>query len=173
MLSSLPQAKPHLQTGSHNTALLHRLTGGHVLAIAPDTLGGLLLVKGFYVDFAGPGAAVGGGFDRACTAVYAIGTVRFQTLLTSSALEAAIQARVAYAEQLAAIVSIPQAVQRARLMATYLAEWLPGNLSLTISSELMAGLAGVLPGTVHRAWQTHKELSAEKPLADLRHEVLI
>jgi hypothetical protein len=67
-----PPLQLAVQPSAQHTALLHRLTRGHVLAIDPDSLGGLLLVKAFYVDFAGPGAAVGGEFDQDCTAVYAI-----------------------------------------------------------------------------------------------------
>lgn len=149
-----PPLQLAVQPSAHNTALLHRLTRGHVLTIAPDSLGGLLLVKSFYVDFAGPGAAVGGGFDQACTAVYAIGQVHLQTVLTPAERQSAIDIRIAYSEQLSAIVDRSQPHQRAHLITRWLAEWLPGNLSLMVSAELAAGLAGVLPNTVRMAWQT-------------------
>ncbi|MBF2028166.1 MAG: hypothetical protein IGS48_15605 [Oscillatoriales cyanobacterium C42_A2020_001] len=148
---------------AQNTAILHRLQRGQLLAIAPDSPGGLLIVKSFYVDFAGPGAAVGGEFDRHCTAVYIVGTVRLQTIAHQSDREDAIQTRLAYVEQLSHIVDNPNAQQRGRAIVHQLAEWLPGNLSLTIPAELTAGLAGVLPTTVQMAWQSHKELAGDIP----------
>ncbi|MDX2231690.1 MAG: hypothetical protein NW220_18795 [Leptolyngbyaceae cyanobacterium bins.349] len=154
MLSSIAQSAG--QFAAHNAGLLHRITSGHVLTIAPDSIGGLLLIKPFYVDFAGPGAAVGGEFDRDCTAVYQVGLVRLQTLLTQRDRQEAIQTRIAYAEQLAAILDIPHALQRSRLIVEQLTDWLPGNLSLTIPAELAAGLAGVLPKTIELAWQSPK-----------------
>lgn len=164
--TTLAQSAPKLN--SHNTALLRRLTSGHVSAIAPDAVGGLLLVKPFYVDFAGPGAAVGGEFDRDCIAVYQVGTVRFQTLLTQHEREEAIQTRITYAEQLSVILDIPYAQQRGRSIVEQLTNWLPGNLSLTIPAELTAGLAGVLPKTIQAAWQVPKAIAADLPLVSFR-----
>ena len=161
MLSSSLHANSAPHIDSHQAALLHRITSGHVLTIAPDSVGGLLLVKPFYIDFAGPGAAVGGAFDRHCTAVYILGSVQFQTLLTQRDREEAIQTRIAYAEQLSVILDTPHATHRARLILDQLTNWLPGNLALTIPAELTAGLAGVLPKTIQSAWDAPKAIASE------------
>lgn len=157
-----PQPEP--QKKFHPSALLHRLTSGHILMITPDSQGGLLLVKPFYVDFAGPGAAIGGEFDRSSTAVYPIGNIHFQTSLNQRDREDAIQTRITYVEQLSTILDNAHPLHRARLITRYLTDCLPGNLSLTIPAELIAGLAGVLPDTVRFAWQSHKELAEDRLL---------
>lgn len=160
-LSSL-HSKPEPQKDFHHSALIHRLTSGHILTITPDSQGGLLLVKPFYTDFAGPGAAIGGEFDRSCTAVYPVGNLRFQTLLNQRDRQDALHTRITYVEQLSVILDNPYPLQRAQLMTRYLADCLPGNLSLTVSAELIAGLAGVLPDTVRFVWHTYKEVSDER-----------
>lgn len=154
------------QLDSQQTILLHRLTSGHVLAIAPDTIGGLLLVKPFYVDFAGPGAAVGGEFDRHCTAVYAVGHVRLQTLLTQPEREDALNTRITYVEQLSVLLDVPSAPQRGKLILEQLATWLPGNLAVTIPAELTAGLAGVLPRTIQQVWQTPNAFAPDRTVPE-------
>lgn len=146
---------------SQQKILLHRITSGKVWAIAPDVKGGLLLVKPFYVDFAGAGAAVGGEFDDDCVAVFIVGDVQLQPVVTQRDREATIHTRKTYAKQLSAILDVPQAAQRGRFMLAQLATWLPGNLSLTISAELVAGLAGVLPRTIQVAWQTPKVMAED------------
>jgi len=158
MLSSISHSTLNDEFTSHNAALLRRLTNGHVLAIAPDSVGGLLLVKPHFVDFAGPGAAVGGEFDRNCIAIYQLGSVRFQALLGQRDREEAIQTRLTYAEQLSVILDVPHPLQRGCLIIEQLSSWLPGNLSLTIPETLIAGLAGVLPRTVQMAWQAPKAI---------------
>ncbi|EKQ69477.1 hypothetical protein OsccyDRAFT_2105 [Leptolyngbyaceae cyanobacterium JSC-12] len=158
-LSSALLSNGSPKLNAQTRTILHQLQSGQLLTIAPDSPGSLLIVKSFYVDFAGPGAAVGGEFDRRCTAVYVVGTVRLQTIANQSDREDAIQTRLTYAEQLAHIVDYPNPQQRGRAIVQQLAEWLPGNLSLTIPAELTAGLAGVLPTTVQMAWQSHKEIA--------------
>lgn len=161
--SSSPQAV--CPQSSQQAIVLHRITSGTVWAIAPETKGGLLLVKPFYVDFAGPGAAVGGKFDQDCVAVYAVGQVRLQPILTQGDRAAAIHTRRTYAAQLAAILDMPQATQRGHCILSQLATWLPGNLALTIPAELTASLAGVLPRTIQQAWQSPKAFAADLPLS--------
>jgi len=163
MLLSTLATTATAQSNSHQTVLLHRVTSGHVLALSPDAIGGLILVKPHYVDFAGPGAAVGGEFDRECIAIYAIGQVRLQTLLTQRDREEAIHIRITYVEQLSAILDIPQASQRSQLILAQLTTWLPGNLAVTIPAELAAGLAGVLPRTIELAWHAPKVLADDVP----------
>jgi hypothetical protein len=163
MLSSISPTNAAGQFSTRNTTLLRRLTSGQILTIAPDSMGGLLLIKPFYVDFAGPGAAVGGEFDRNCTAVYQIGTVRFQPLPTQRDRDDAIKTRITYAEQLSAILDVPHPLQRGRLIVEQLANWLPGNLSLTIPTEYIAALV-VLPQTIQFAWQAPKAIAADLPV---------
>jgi len=166
LLSQIAPTPTKSAVDPHTAVLLRRITSGHLLAIAPDVKGGLLLIKPFFVDFVGPGGAVGGEFDRSCIAVYPVGTVRCQPLLTKYDRQEAIQTRITCAEQLAAICDRPHARDRADQIIQQLADWLPGNLSLLIPAELTAGLVGVLPDTIRLAWQTpNQERQMPKALA--------
>lgn len=160
LLSTNPIAS---QSNSQNAAILRHLQSGQLLRIAPDSTGSLLIVKSFYVDFAGAGAAIGGEFDRRCTAVCVIGNVRLQNLATQADRDEAILTRIAYAERLTEILDIPVPLRRGRLIVDQLSQWLPGNLALTVPAELAAGLAGILPMTVRLAWRSHKELADDLP----------
>ncbi len=143
-------------TNPHPAVWLHRITSGQLFEITPDSQGALLLVKGFYVDFAGPGAAVGGEFDHTCTAVYVLGSVQLRPLQPQHDRGDAIQIRLTYAEQLAAIAALPNAKHRAQQIVHQLTDWLPGNLSFLVSEDLAAGLVGVLPTTIRWAWQANQ-----------------
>jgi hypothetical protein len=157
-LSTLSAHLP-CSNASQQKVLLHRITSGKVWSVAPDVKGGLLLVKPFYVDFAGAGAAVGGEFDADCVAVFMVGEVRLQPVLSQRDRKAMIHTRKTYTNQLCMILDVPHPAQRGHLVLAQLATWLPGNLSLTIPAELIAGLAGVLPRTIQRVWQAPKVLA--------------
>lgn len=141
----------------HPTMLLRQITSGQLWEIAPDAVGGLLLIRPFYVDFAGPGAAVGGTIDEGCTQVIPLGRVQLRSLSSLRDREDAIDIRATYADQLVDIAQIPTAIERATALIHLLHQWLPGNLALLVSAPHAAGLAGVLPDTINRVWHVPHE----------------
>jgi hypothetical protein len=109
--SSHPAATPRKKIAP-NDAILCRLQRGQLLSLDAASWGGLIILKTFYVDFAGPGAAVGGEFDRHCTAVYAIGQVQLQIPSNRADQEQVLLHRIAQASSLAKIANIPGTLQR-------------------------------------------------------------
>jgi hypothetical protein len=141
--------------------LLALLQSGKRLRITPDCTGGLLIVKRFYVDFAGPGAAIGGPFDQDCLAVYAIGTVRIQTPKTTAEREESLYTRIAYAERLSSILTIEAPLGRARLILMQLEQWLSPGLLAQVPPTLIAQLVCIPPITMQLVQQSTPKLLSE------------
>ena len=59
----------------NSKTVLNYLQDGHLMAIAPESKGGLILCKRYHAELVGPGAAVGGILDVDCTQVITIGTI--------------------------------------------------------------------------------------------------
>jgi hypothetical protein len=146
-----------------NAELLSQLQNGQLLTIDPACMGGLLIVKSFYVDFAGPGAAVGGTVDRQCTAVYVIGTVRFKQCKTSMEREESLYTRMAYAERLSTILNIAMPLRRGCLIVEQLRQWVMPDAVDRIPSALISKLVSVDTTIVNLALQSRKELADDMP----------
>ena len=56
--------------------ILKQIVSGSLSVVSSRRRNGVLLVKPFYAEFAGPGAAVGGDFDRDCLAAIPIGNLQ-------------------------------------------------------------------------------------------------
>ena len=146
-----------------NETILRRIQSGSLISLVTDSLGGLIIIKPFYADFAGPGAAIGGEFDRRCTAIYTVGNVQLQTPVTHAEREMTILTRVAYAEALTTLLNIQVPIRRSSLMIEHLCQWMPRDIAETIPAELIGKLISVPPATVKLAWQSHKRLSDDMP----------
>lgn len=51
----------------NSKTVLNYLRNGHMMAIAPESKGGLILCKRYHAELVGPGAAVGGLLDIDCS----------------------------------------------------------------------------------------------------------
>ncbi len=145
-----------------NAAILDRLKSGQLLTLDPGCQGGLIILKSFYADFAGAGAAIGGAFDLACTAVYVVGSVQLQPAPREQR-EEALNTRIACAEMLAEIASIPVPLRRSYRIVEQLSQWLSREVAATIPAELIAKMVGVLPISVELAQQSRQELADDTP----------
>jgi hypothetical protein len=156
-------AAPSSATVDSNIALLHRLRSGQLYSLPADCQGGLIILKSFYADFAGAGAAIGGEFDRHCTAVYAVGTVRLERRTSRVEREDTLKTRITYAENLAAMTHVAVPLRRGSLIVNSLSQWLSAELAMTIPYELIGKLVGISPITVKLAWQVRRQSTDEMP----------
>jgi hypothetical protein len=162
ILSAVPLHYPSTSaTPSPQAAsLLAQLQSGQIFQLAPDCQGGLIIEKQFYSDFAGPGAAIGGQFDAACVALYAVGTIQVRSLESRQKRLQAIQIRAAYAERLGKIASLQVPLRRGSLIIEQLCKWLPHQPHQTmeaIADEQIAQLVGILPTTVRLSKRSQKQ----------------
>jgi hypothetical protein len=164
MLSVNPTPTPiscHLSPFTAASVPLSLLRSGQLLAITPDSLGGLLLDKGFYVDLVMPGAAVGGLFDLDCKAIHVIGTVRFYAPETRDDRSVAYQHRMACKTVLKRIVLTPAPLRRVHQILQILARQFGTDELKQIPLEWIAKLVGVMPKTVQVLWQRFQSATSQ------------
>ncbi|MDC0835546.1 hypothetical protein AY599_12160 [Leptolyngbya valderiana BDU 20041] len=134
---------------------LSLLRSGQILALTPDSKGGLILQKGFYSDWIPPGALVGGYYDIDCTRVYVAGKIRFYAPETHQSRTKALQTRMGQISQLQTIISDPSSFRRAYKILRHLSKWLSYRDMRQIPHELIAQLVGVNPSTVKLFWNRY------------------
>lgn len=150
--SSSNSALPSHTTSVSAATPISLFQSGQLLALKPDCHGGLILHKGFYADFVGPGAAVGGSFDIKCTSVYVAGVVEFNVPETFAERQEAFKNRLNYIKLLEQIALEPSSPRRAQLILQQLCEWLGETEAHKIPRELVAKLAGLHP--VQKQWRS-------------------
>jgi hypothetical protein len=141
---------------------LSLLRSGQLLVITPDSQGGLLLDKGFYVDLVMPGAAVGGLFDLDCQAIHVIGTVQFYAPATRDDRAMAYQQRMIGKNALKRIILELAPLRRTHQIIQLLARKFGTDEIKKILPEWIARLVGVTPETVHVFWQRQQLEIAKK-----------
>ncbi len=139
------------------------LQSGQFLMVSPKSRGGLMIQKPHYIDFAGPGAAVGSSFDTSCVAIYPMGDVRFCIPEDAQERQQAFYKRIAYSQRLMDIAKEPSSLRRAHRIVQQLRAWIGPVATPRIPLELIAGMAGVLPRTVAIAQQRRLPEPAYSP----------
>lgn len=137
------------------------------LAISPQCHGGIIIKKGHYSDFIGPGAAVVNRHDLQGNKVVPVGRIKFVPLKTPEARQGALSQRVAYLRTLEEIARSPVAIRRSCQIVEYLCDWLGESDAQAITDELVASLVGVVPLAIQLAWRTRK---ASEPTSELNPE---
>lgn len=151
-LSSLQMKPAEQENEGVSSVPVSLFQSGQFLSITEDSPGGLILLKDFYADFAGSGAAVGGTFDIQCQFVYVAGVVRFNVPETYEDRQTAFKNRINYIKKLEQIALEPSSPHRSRLMKLQLAEWVGLEEAKKIPTELIAKLAGLHP--VQKRWRS-------------------
>ncbi|MBP0001155.1 MAG: hypothetical protein J7641_19550 [Cyanobacteria bacterium SID2] len=128
------------------------LRSGQILALTPDSKGGLILQKSFYADWIPPGALVGGCYDIDCGRVYVAGKIRFYAPESKADRSKSLQLRMSQISQLQDIISDPSSFRRAYKILRHLSQWLSYGEMRKIPHESIAQLVGVNPSTVHLFW---------------------
>ncbi len=126
------------------------------LAISPHCRGGIIIKKGHYSDFIGPGAAVVNRHDLQGNKVVPVGRIKFVPLKTPEERQTALSQRVAYLRTLEEIARSPVALRRSCQIVDYLCNWLGESDAQSIADELVASLVGVIPLAIQLAWRTHE-----------------
>lgn len=152
----------HLSPFTAASVPLSLLRSGQLLAITPDSPGGLLLDKGFYVDLVLPGAAVGGWFDLDCKAIHVIGTVQFYAPATRDDRAVAYQQRMTCKNVLKRILMEPAPLRRVHQILQLLTRQFGSDELKQIPLEWIAKLVGVMPKTVQVFWQRF-QVATSKP----------
>lgn len=128
------------------------LTTGQLLVISSQSHGGLFIRKPFYMDFAGPGSAIGCSFDISATAVYGIGSIHVTFPQGQRDRQQAYRDRTTYSDRIAQITRQADPDQRATLLVHSLCQWVGSEQARQLPCEWLAQVVGVHPQRIQLAW---------------------
>lgn len=111
---------------------------------------GLILCKPYHVDFAGPGAIIGGMFDRNVQEIIPVGYLSLLRPEQSQERQKAYLIRRQWVKLLKQITDKPLPEQRAQVILNQFENWFDLETAAQLSDETFASLIGVLPQTVRR-----------------------
>ncbi|PAX59589.1 hypothetical protein [Brunnivagina elsteri] len=126
---------------------LTMLHSGKVLVVNSRRRNGLILFKRYHAEFAGPGAAVGGDYDRDCLGVLPIGNLSLLTPETHEERQKAYLIRRQWIRLIKQITENSVAAQRVQKILEQFEQYFPSEMVSRLPDEAFAFLVGVLPQT--------------------------
>lgn len=130
--------------------ILTQLQSGQLLMVNSRKRNGLILYKPFHAEFAGPGAAIGGGFDCNCERVVCVGELSVLEPASSDDRQKAYLIRRQWIRLIQQITDTPDAQQRVRMLLQQFENYFSAETVKQVPDEAFAQLVGVLPYTVYR-----------------------
>jgi hypothetical protein len=126
---------------------LTMLNSGRVFVVNSRRRNGLILFKRYHAEFAGPGAAVGGDYDRDCLGVLPIGNLSLLTPETHEERQKAYLIRRQWIRLIKQITENSVAAQRVQKILEQFEQYFPSEMVSRLPDEAFAFLVGVLPQT--------------------------
>lgn len=142
-------------TGAEILAQLH---SGKLLVVNRLRKNGLILYKGYHAEFAGPGAAVGGLFDKTCQRVLPVGKFSLIEAESHEERQKAYLIRRQWIRLTKQLTEDPEALQRAHKILTQFEAFFDAQTVAQMPDEAFALLVGVLPQTIGIARRAEGEV---------------
>ncbi|MEO1070065.1 MAG: hypothetical protein AAFW95_13255 [Cyanobacteria bacterium J06638_6] len=136
---------------SDDDDILAKIRSGNLWVVNSRRRNGLIIHKEFYTEFAGPGAAVGGGLDDDCRAVIPLGSLSLISSETAEAQQKALKIRLQWVRLTQNFTDKPVPIDRAQLILEQFKSYFDQSIVEQVPDEAFALLVGVLPYTVQRA----------------------
>lgn len=133
---------------SDGSDILKMLLSGKVFTVNSRKRNGLILFKRYYAEFAGPGAAVGGDYDRDCQGALPIGNLSLLTPESYEDRQKAYKIRRQWIRLIKQITENPVPGQRVQKILDQFEQYFPPEMVAHLPDEAFALLVGVLPQTV-------------------------
>lgn len=144
-----------LQRLSQRTDELQRADGlqqtGHttqLYAVSERKRSGLILCKGYYAEFTGPGAVLDVPFEAPCIQVVGIGAPELVALTTAEDRQRAYSRRIQWLRWLERITDDPVPSNRAEKLLLSLEAFFDTSTLADLPDQPLALLAGVFPHTM-------------------------
>lgn len=128
--------------------ILHRLTSEELLIVNSRRRNGLIICKRYYAEFAGPGAAVGGGFDMDCEQIIPVGELSLISPTNPEERQKAYLIRRQWIRLTHQLTDNAIPLQRAQMILNQFENYFGNEIIQQIPDEAFALLVGVLPHTV-------------------------
>lgn len=128
--------------------ILDRLAQAELLIVNSRRRNGLIICKQFYAEFAGPGAAVGGFFDRDCQEIIPVGELSLVYPENQEERQKAYLIRRQWIRLTHQLTDNPVPLQRAQMIMNQFENYFGADTVQKIPDEAFSLLVGVLPQTI-------------------------
>lgn len=131
--------------------ILSQLHQKESLIVNPRKRNGVILIKTYHAEFAGPGSVIGGEFDTDVVRVLAVGNL---SLLQPQSTEEKIKAYLIRRQWILLTKQIadnPTPQQRAQIILNQFENWFDSAIASQVCDEAFSLLVGVLPKTIAAA----------------------
>ncbi|MEG4233800.1 hypothetical protein QUA40_17055 [Microcoleus sp. Pol11C3] len=137
----------------HSSEILAEINSGKLLMVDSRRRNGLILIKRFHAEFAGPGAAVGGAFDVDSQQAIPVGDFCLVCPHSAEEIQKAFGIRRQWVRLMEQLTAKPAALERAQMVLTQFEQYLDPETVAQIPDEALALLVGVFPQTIRAARQ--------------------
>jgi hypothetical protein len=138
----------HINESQNASEILQLLHSGQVLMVNSRRRNGLIVIKHFHAEFAGPGAAVGGFYDRDCQAAIPVGNLSLVTPESHEDCQKAYLIRRQWIRLMKQITEKPVPQQRVQKILEQFEQYFDMETVARIPDEAFGLLVGILPQTV-------------------------
>lgn len=155
-LSTVPKARNWESFGasvSHNLKgdeVVEKIDSGRLWVVNSRRRNGLIVLRKFHAEFAGPGAAVGGDLDEDVVKVIPIGNLSLLEPDSHEAHQNAIKIRLQWIRLTQNFTDQPSPDDRARMILEQFKTYFDQATVDRVPDEAFALLVGVLPQTIRR-----------------------
>ncbi len=140
----------------HSSDIIAELSSGKLLLVDSRRRNGLILIKRFHAEFAGPGAAVGGAFDVDSQQVIPVGDFCLVYPESPEARQKAFGIRRHWVRLTEQLTAKPEALERAQMLLTQFEQYFDVPTVAQIPDRALALLIGVFPHTIRQARQSDR-----------------
>ena len=123
----------------------------HLLIINPKKKNGLIIVKKYYSDFAGPGSIVGGCFDEDLKDVIPVGKLSLLEPSNHEQRQRAYLIRRQWVRLIKQITDNPIPHQRAQVILNQFEHWFDSETAANVNDDIFASMVGVFPDSITKA----------------------
>ncbi len=133
--------------------MIKELSNGKLLLVDSRRRNGLILIKHFHAEFAGPGAAVGGAFDVDSQQAIPVGDFCLVYPQSPQERQKAFGIRRHWVRLMEQLTAKPEALERAQMLLTQFEQYFDAETVAQIPDRALALLIGVFPQTIRSARQ--------------------
>jgi hypothetical protein len=152
---------PSTLEGAEALEILERLRQSQLWMVNSRRRNGLILCKAFHVEFAGPGAAVGGILDLDCEHVIPVGNLSLVRPETHKDRQNAYLIRRQWIKLTQQSTDQSAPLQRAQMILTQFETYFDQETIARIPDEIFASMVGVLPYSIRLARRTPGKLNVK------------
>jgi len=134
--------------------IISKLHSGKVLMVNDRRRNGLIIYKHYHAEFAGPGAAVGGFYDRDCEWVLPVGNISLLFPESHAERQRAYLIRRQWIRLMKQITEKPVPHSRVQMVLTQFENYFDAETVAQLPDAAFALLVGVLPQTVRMVRRT-------------------